>query len=82
MGPPRIVVVRGFVRWFKCSGKILVNARTPKEASQGTASVQFLRAVVECVCIMGTVHLVEFRLAINLQRRKQITEKLTMGTGL
>ncbi|GBL85113.1 hypothetical protein AVEN_221332-1 [Araneus ventricosus] len=47
-----------------------VNSRTSKEASRRTEiSAQFLRDVVDCICVMGTVLLVEFRQAINPQQR-------------
>ncbi|GBO15559.1 hypothetical protein AVEN_216132-1 [Araneus ventricosus] len=78
----RIVVARGFVGWLERSGKMLVYALASKEASRRTeTSVQFLRAVVDCVCFVGTVCLIEFSPARNLQRRKCIAKKLTVGTG-
>ncbi|GBN08800.1 hypothetical protein AVEN_204907-1 [Araneus ventricosus] len=65
--PERIVVALGFVGWLERSGEMSVNARTSKEASRGIgASVQFLWIVVDCVCAVGMVRLIEFRLIINL----------------
>ncbi|GBM01097.1 hypothetical protein AVEN_136646-1 [Araneus ventricosus] len=78
----KIVIVRRFVGWLERSGEMSVNARSSKEASRWTeTSVQFQRAIVDCVCFVGTV-LVEFRPALNLQRRKCFAKKLIMGIGL
>ncbi|GBL93927.1 hypothetical protein AVEN_76663-1 [Araneus ventricosus] len=52
--PQRIVVARGFVRWLERAGEMSVNARF-KEASRRTeTSVQFLRTVANCVCVVRT----------------------------
>ncbi|GBM76032.1 hypothetical protein AVEN_53906-1 [Araneus ventricosus] len=65
-GPQRMGVARVFVGWRECSVEMSVNARTLKEASrQMETSVQCLRAVVDCVCGVGTVCLVESRPVIN-----------------
>ncbi|GBM35773.1 hypothetical protein AVEN_108969-1 [Araneus ventricosus] len=83
MGKQRIIVTRGFMGWPERSRKMSVNVRKSREANRRTeTSVQFLRSAEDCVCVVGTVDLVEFKPAIHSQRRNWITEKLTMGTGL
>ncbi|GBO25656.1 hypothetical protein AVEN_68615-1 [Araneus ventricosus] len=69
-----------------------VNALASKEESRRTEpSVHFLRAAVNCACVVGTVRLLKLSPAINPHRswgfiaglrEKWIAEKLTSGTGL
>ncbi|GBN29515.1 hypothetical protein AVEN_43608-1 [Araneus ventricosus] len=69
--PQRMVLARGFVGRLERSGGISVSSRTSKEAGLLIdALVQFLRAVVDCVCVMGTVrlmHLTSHTSSIDLQ---------------
>ncbi|GBL82474.1 hypothetical protein AVEN_252601-1 [Araneus ventricosus] len=52
------------------------------EILQKETSEQFLWAVIDRECFMGTVRLVEFRPAINPQRRKWIAENCLREKGL
>ncbi|GBO00361.1 hypothetical protein AVEN_71762-1 [Araneus ventricosus] len=83
VGPQRIVVTRGFVGWLEHSGEMSVNDRTSQEARCWTkSSGHLLQAVVDCVGVVGTASLVEFRQSINEERHKWTVDKRMMETGL
>ncbi|GBN98701.1 hypothetical protein AVEN_259726-1 [Araneus ventricosus] len=76
----------GMVRMFRRNVDKFSDIKGIASADGGTAltshSVQFLQTVVDCVCVVGTVRLVELRPVINPQGRKCFAEKLTIGKGL
>ncbi|GBL76754.1 hypothetical protein AVEN_53430-1 [Araneus ventricosus] len=72
---------RWIVGWLERFGEMSVNGGRSKEANKRKeTSVKYLRAVVDCASVLGTIRLVEFQSAINPQRLLWVDEKLTMGT--
>lgn len=81
--PQRIAVSGGFVSWFEHFEELSVNTRTSNDTSWRTeTSVRFLQDIGYCVCVLGTVRLVEFRQAINPQVRNGSQKNWPCEQGL